>query len=97
VSATGAVIAAKLGLARSTVARWLKRAGLEQLAQIGPAEPVRRHKREQQGELSHLDIKKLGRFDQPGHRVTGTRVGCRNRRAGWDFVQVAIGDATRLA
>ena len=45
----------------------------------------------------HLDIKKLGRFDQPGHRVTGTRVGCRNRGAGWDFVRVAADDATRLA
>jgi len=49
------------------------------------------------GELIHLDIKKLGRFDQPGHRITGTRVGCRNRGAGWDFVHVAVDDATRLA
>ena len=94
---TGAEIAAKLGLARSTVSRWLRREGLGRLAQIDPPEPVRRYQRERPGELIHLDIKKLGRFDQPGHRVTGTRVGCRNRGAGWDFVHVAVDDATRLA
>jgi transposase InsO family protein len=94
---TGAAIAAKLGLARSTVARWLKREGLGRLAEIDPPEPVRRYQRDRPGELIHLDIKKLGRFDQPGHRVTGTRAGCRNRGAGWDFVHVAVDDATRLA
>jgi transposase InsO family protein len=94
---TGAAIATKLGLARSTVARWLRREGLGRLAQIDPPEPVRRYQRERPGELIHLDIKKLGRFDQPGHRVTGTRIGCRNRGAGWDFVHVAVDDATRLA
>lgn len=94
---TGAAIAMKLGLARSTVARWLRREGLGRLAQIEPPEPVRRYQRDRPGELIHLDIKKLGRFEQPGHRVTGTRVGCRNRGAGWDFVHVAVDDATRLA
>ena len=94
---TGAAIAAKLGLARSTVSRWLRRKGLGRLDQIDPPEPVRRYQRERPGELIHLDIKKLGRFDQPGHRVTGTRVGCRNRGAGWDFVHVAVDDATRLS
>jgi transposase len=33
---TGAAIAAQLGLARSTVARWLRRAGLGRLAQPDP-------------------------------------------------------------
>lgn len=94
---TGAAIAAKLGLARSTVSRWLRREGLGRLAQIDPPEPVRRYQRERPGELIHLDIKKLGRFEHPGHRVTATRVGCRNRGAGWDFVHVAVDDATRLA
>lgn len=93
---TGAAIAAKLGLARSTVARWLRHEGLGRLARIDPPEPVRRYQRERPGELIHLDIKKLGRFDHPGHRVTGDRRG-RNRGAGWDFVHVAVDDATRLA
>jgi transposase InsO family protein len=94
---TGAEIARKLGLARSTVARWLARAGMGRLAALDPPQPVRRYQRARPGELIHLDIKKLGRFDRPGHRVTGTRTGCRNRGAGWDFVHVAVDDATRLA
>lgn len=94
---TGTAIAAKLGLARSTVARWLRREGLGRLARIDPPEPVRRYQRERPGELIHLDIKKLGRFDRPGHRVTGTRTTGRSRGAGWDFVHVAVDDATRLA
>ena len=94
---TGAEIARKLGLARSTVARWLARAGMGRLAWLDPPEPLRRYQRARPGELIHLDIKKLGRFDRPGHRVTGTRRGCRNRGAGWDFVHVAVDDATRLA
>lgn len=94
---TASAIAASLGLPRSTVARWLTRVGLGRLAQLDPPEPVRRYQRERPGELLHLDIKKLGRFDRPGHRVTGTRRGCRNRGAGWDFVHVAVDDATRLA
>ena len=94
---TASAIAARLGLPRSTVARWLTRVGLGRLSQLDPPEPVRRYQRERPGELLHLDIKKLGRFDHPGHRVTGTRRGCRNRGAGWDFVHVAVDDATRLA
>lgn len=94
---TGAAIAHKLGLARSTVSRWLKRGGVGQLSRLDPPEPVRRYQRERPGELIHLDIKKLGRFDRPRHRITGTRTGCRNEGAGGDFVHVAIDDATRLA
>lgn len=94
---TAAEIAAKLRLPRSTVARWLRNAGLGRLSSLEPKEPPRRYQRDRPGELIHLDIKKLGRFDRPGHRKTGTRTGNRNRGAGWDFVHVAIDDATRLA
>ena len=34
------------------------------------------------GELIHVDVKKLGRFDRPGHRVTGDVPRSRNRGAG---------------
>jgi transposase InsO family protein len=92
-----AEIADKLRMARSTVARWLRRAGVGRLKALGPKEPPRRDQRERPGELIHLDIKKLGRFTRAGPRATGRRRGCRNRGAGRDFVHVAIDDATRLA
>lgn len=94
---TAAEIADRLRLARSTVARWLARLGLGQLKALEPRPPVVRYQRERPGELLHLDIKSLGRFNKPGHRVTGERKGNRNRGAGWDCVHVAIDDATRLA
>ena len=87
---TGAAIAAKLGLARSTVAPRLRREGLGRLAQVDPPEPMRRYRRERPGEPIHPDIETLGRFDQPGHRVTGTRAGRRNRGAGRDVVHGAV-------
>jgi len=92
----GAEIADKLGLARSTVAGWLSRLGLGRLARLDPQPPVRRYQRETPGELVHLDIKKLGQFERIGHRITGSRRG-RSQGAGWDYLHVAIDDATRLA
>ena len=80
---TGARIAAQLKRPRSTVARVLKRAGLERLRSPEPIEPVRRYEREQPGELVHLDIKKLGRITGFfGHRITGDR-SRRRKGAGW--------------
>ncbi len=46
--------------------------------------------------MIHLDIKKLGKFNVEGHRVTGDRLG-RSRKAGWDFLHVCVDDASRLA
>ena len=53
-------------------------AGAQPDARPEPAEPVRRYEREQPGELIHIDIKKLGRFDAIGHRITGDRTGQSN-------------------
>ena len=94
---TAATIARHLQLARSTVARWLARHGLGRLSALDPPPPARRYQRERPGELIHVDIKKLGRFDRPGHRATGDRRKGSSRGAGWDFVHVAVDDATRLA
>jgi transposase InsO family protein len=90
-------IAGKLDLARSTVAGWLTRLGLGRLQALDPPEPPRRYQWARPGDMLHLDIKKLGRFRRPGHRVTGARKGHSNPGAGWDFIHVAIDDATRLA
>jgi transposase InsO family protein len=94
---TGKQIAAELHISPATVSRILKRLGLNRIAALEPAEPVRRYERAKPGEMIHIDIKKLGRFAKAGHRVTGKRQGCRNAGAGWEFVHVAIDDHSRIA
>ena len=93
---TGAEIAQRLDMPRSTVAAVLKRRGLERLSRLDPRPPVVRYERERPGELLHLDTKKLGRFRRRGHRATGDR-SQRDRSAGWEFVHVCIDDHSRLA
>ena len=91
-------IAAQLGVSPATVSRVLSRLGLNRLSALEPAEPPRRYEREQPGEMIHIDIKKLGKFDQVGHRITGDRKGQSNSRGvGWEFVHVCIDDASRVA
>ena len=95
---TGKQIAAELGVSPATVSRILRRLGLNRIAALEPAEPVRRYEREHPGELIHIDIKKLGRFERVGHRITGDRTGqSKSRGVGWEFVHVCIDDASRLA
>lgn len=99
---TGKAIAAETGVSPATVSRVLKRLGLNKLSALEPAEPVRRYERETPGELIHIDIKKLGRIDGIGHRITGDRRGQSSRRGrgqglGWEFVHVCIDDASRIA
>lgn len=93
---TGPAIARSLGLARSTVGAALRRLGLGRLAALDPKAPVIRYQRERPGELIHLDIKKLGRIARPSHRVTGNRRD-RVEGTGWEYLHVAIDDASRLA
>jgi len=91
-----AEIAVWLEMARSTVARILKRNGVGQLKWLDPVEPSCRYERSEPGELLHLDIKKLGRIIKPGHRITGNRRDT-TRGAGWEFVHVCIDDHSRLS
>ena len=68
---TGKQIAAEVGVSPATVSRILRRLGLNRMRDLEPAEPVRRYEREKPGEMIHIDIKKLGRFDKrrpPHHR-----------------------------
>lgn len=90
-------IAQTLRLSHSTVARILMRAGLNRLSHLEPARPDNRYEHEAPGDLLHLDIKKLGRFKRPGHRVTGSREDRKNRGAGWEYVHIAIDDHSRIA
>ncbi|HEY0919856.1 IS481 family transposase [Devosia sp.] len=94
---SGPAIASRLGMATSTVGLILRRLGLNRLSRLEPKPPVVRYERERPGEMIHIDIKKLGRFEGVGHRITGDRQAGRSRRVGWDFLHVAIDDASRLA
>src|ERR1700704_5935660 len=99
---TGKQIAAEVGVAPATVSRILRRLGLNRLSALEPAEPIRRYQRESPGELIHIDIKKLGKFNRIGHRITGDRTGQSNLRSlgkgpGWEYVHVCIDDASRIA
>jgi transposase len=91
-------IASVVAVSPATVSRVLARAGLSRLKDLEPAEPVRRYEREKPGDMIHIDIKKLGRFDRVGHRITGDHKGQSNSRGiGWEFVHVCIDDASRVA
>lgn len=94
---TGPQIARDLKRPRATVARVLRRAGLERLSKLKPHEPENRYQHRRPGDLVHLDVKKLGRISGfHGHRITGDRSKTR-KGAGWDYVHVAIDDRTRIA
>ena len=92
------LIAKQTGLSRATVGRILVRHGLNRWRDLEPAEPVIRYERDSPGEIIHMDIKKLGKFNRVGHRITGDRHGQSSARGiGWEFVHVSIDDHSRLA
>ena len=68
---TGKQIAMEAGVSPATVSRVLRRLGLNRLSAVEP-EPVRRYERAHPGEMIHIDIKKLGRFERarPSHHRT---------------------------
>lgn len=95
---TGAHIAAKTGVSPATVSRVLHRAGLGRLRDLQPVEPVRRYECEHPGDMIHLDIKRLSKFERTGHRITGDRTSQSNSRGiSWAYVHVCVDDASRLS
>jgi transposase InsO family protein len=104
---TGAEIAEVLGMPHTTVSGILTRIGMGRLGRLG-LEPAQRYERARPGELIHVDVKKLGRIQGgAGWRVRDRRQhynrtftdsdGLRRRTVGWEYVHVAVDDATRLA
>jgi transposase InsO family protein len=93
--ATAWQISVALRIPRSTVTRVLARAGLNRVALLEPPPPVQRYEWPHVGDLLHIDLKRLGRVTQIGHRIHGDRRR-RGRRVGWEHLHVAIDDATRL-
>jgi len=104
---TGPEIAEVLGRPLSTVSGILQRIGMGKLGRLG-LEPAVRYERARPGELVHIDVKKLGRIHGgAGKRITGIKRNARPRKRdaagvdrqiiGWDYVHIAIDDATRMA
>jgi len=105
---TAAQIAEALDRPVSTVSGILTRIGMGRLGRLG-LEPIERYERARPGELIHIDVKKLGRIHGgAGKRVTGHkrnpsktrwdhRGGFSRKLIGWEYVHIAIDDATRLA
>src|SRR3954467_8423123 len=104
---TGPEIAEVLAMPLSTVSGILQRIGMGRLRRPRQ-EPAQRYERARPGELVHVDVKKLGRIERgAGKRIFGgsshytgsytDAAGHVRRKAGWDYVHIAVDDATRLA
>jgi transposase InsO family protein len=48
------------------------------------------------GNLLHMDVKRFGKFSQPGHAMTGDRTR-RSRRIGWEYCHSIVDDCSRMA
>jgi transposase InsO family protein len=90
-------IASQLDLSLATVSRILNARGCGRLTAIEPQEPRPRYERDTPGELIHMDIKRLSRFEKTGHRITGRTGHQRSDGAGYQFAHVAIDDHSRVA
>jgi transposase InsO family protein len=86
-----------VGRASSTVWKVLRRHGLSRRLRAGKR-PPRRYEWSRPGALLHVDVKRLARFREPGHRATGDRREIpRNRGAGYEYLHCVVDDHTRLA
>ena len=84
-----------VGRPHSTVHRVLQRGGCSR--RPAPERPaVIRSQWPCPGQLLHMDTKRFGRFEAPGHAITGDRT-VRSRRVGWEFVHSIVDDCSRLA
>jgi len=89
-------VAQTTGLSAATVSRILRRARLSRWRDLHPAPPTVRYEHPAPGDLLHLDIKGMTRFQQVVVRGDGKRRG-RPQFAGWEALHIAIDDHSRLA
>jgi transposase InsO family protein len=94
---TAAEIAETLAMPLSTVSAILKRLGLGKRSRLAPFEAANRYECGRAGELVHVDVKRLARFDRPGHRLLGRGRGRFETGAGYEYVHVCVDDFSRLA
>jgi transposase InsO family protein len=85
----------EIARSHSTVHRVLQRAGVSR--RPAPERPaIVRYQWPCPGQLLHMDVKRFGKFTEPGHAFTGDRTK-RSRRVGWEFVHSIVDDCSRLA
>src|SRR5438105_9669950 len=89
-------IAQATHLSPASVSRILRRAQLNRWRHLHPAPPVVRYEHPAPGDLLHLDIKGMTRYQRVSIRGDGRRRG-RPQFAGWQALHVAIDDHSRLA
>lgn len=87
-------IAGKVGCSQSSVQRVLVRSNLSKLPSLEPVVPIIRYEHPKPGDMLHLDIKRFGRIEGVGHRITGKRSSTRG--AGYECLHVAIDDHSRV-
>jgi transposase InsO family protein len=89
-------LAGLVGCPRSTVHAVLRRHGLSRRRR-SERQTFKRFEWSEPGALLHMDVKRLARFEKPGHFATGGRRSgtIRNRGAGWVYLHVVIDDHSR--
>lgn len=89
-------IAGQTGVSLTSVSRICRAAGMSRLKSLDAPPPAQRYECDHPGELLHVDVKRLGKFDGIGHRITRKR-SHGGLKQGWEFVFVATDDASRLS
>ncbi len=87
-------LAGLVGHPRSTVHAVLVRHGLSRRRR-GERQTFKRFEWSEPGALLHMDVKRLARFDIPGHWATGRAEQHKSRGAGWVYLHVVIDDHSR--
>ena len=92
----GYEIARRTGLRAASVSRILRRARLSRWRDLNPPPPVIRYEHERPGDLVHLDIKGMTRFNEVSLRGDG-RLRGKQKHPGFMALHVAVDDHSRLA
>ena len=93
------LMAARLGIPRSTVYAVLRRRGLPRLRDLDrPTGVPVRYERDCPGELVHVDIKKLAKVpNKGGWRIHGRGRAGKTQRVGYEYVHSMVDDHSRFA
>jgi transposase InsO family protein len=93
------LLTVRTGHPHSTISKVLARNGLSRPA-ARPRAPERRYEWPCPGDLLHMDVTLYGRFERPGHAVTGDRTRSaaeRRARVGYDYAHAVVDDYSRFA